>query len=73
MQSMSAQLIKAERRAQTTITEAKWLSILRDSTGDAEKGAALQTVLDEAMDTKRVTGSDIQTCLYEEVMRIISL
>lgn len=70
---LEARSITAMRRAQTTITEAKWLTILREPGEDCEKGAALQIVLDEAMDTKRVDGSDIKACLYEEVMRIISL
>ena len=70
---MEARVFAAMKRAQTTITEAKWLTILREPGEETDKGAKLQTVLDEAMDTKRVDGSDIKACLYEEVMRIISL
>ena len=70
---MEARAFAAMKRAQTTITEAKWLTILKESGEEIDKAAKLQTVLDEAMDTKRVDGSDIKGCLYEEVMRIISL
>ena len=61
---------KAERQAQVTITEGKWLQVLRDtSKTDAEKASMLQTILDQALDTQLVSHTEVHPLLYEEVMQ----